>query len=156
MCAIVKHGGNLAGSLAQRVVLHDDDGHACHSQVLLGSGIDGIVLGHVDGTREDVGRHVGNQAHGNVEILANLRTIDSVIGGDVQIVGILGHCPSLGNEGVVGVGRRGHFNYLAEELGFFHGLLGPYACVQVGSLLDEEVIGNHAELERSTATKEDD
>ena len=50
MSAIVEHGRNLAGSTTQLVVLHNDDGNTSHSQVLLSTGIDGVVLLHVNGT----------------------------------------------------------------------------------------------------------
>ena len=102
--AIVEHGGNLAGSLAKSVVLDDDEGDSCHREVLLGTAVDAVVLAHVNGTAHDVGRHVGNDGHVDIKILADFSTVDGVVGGDVQIIDIIGACPSLGDEGVVGVG----------------------------------------------------
>ena len=104
MGAVVEHGGYLAGSLTQCVVLDDGEGHTCHGKVLLRTGIDTIILSHVDRTAEDIGRHVGNHANGHVEFLTYLCTIDGVVGGDVEIIDISGACPILGDKGVVGIG----------------------------------------------------
>ena len=146
MGAIVEHSRNLTGSLTQFLVLHDNDGHTSHSQVLLSTGVDGIILLHVNRTAEDIRRHIGNQRYVHVKILANLSTVDGVVGSDVQIVSISRNTPSFRNEGIVGISRRSYLYYLTKQLSFLHSLLCPNTSVQVGSLLNQEVEGNHAEL----------
>ena len=51
-------------------------------------------------------------------------------------------------------GRRSHFHHFTESLGFLHCLLGPYTCIQIGSLLLQEVVGYHAKFQTCTATEE--
>ena len=79
MCTVIHHSGELTGSLPQHVVLQDDAGHTSHSHVLLSTGIDGRVLAHVDGTTHDVRRHIGNQWHGHIGILAQLCAKNGVV-----------------------------------------------------------------------------
>ena len=73
--AIVKHCGNGTWCLTQCVVLHDDYGNAGHREVLLGTGIDAVVLGNVDRTAEDVRRHVANLPDRQIEVLAALGSV---------------------------------------------------------------------------------
>ena len=52
--AIIEHGRNLARSLAQHIILHDDDGNTSHREVLLSTCIDSGVLGNIYRTAHDV------------------------------------------------------------------------------------------------------
>ena len=153
--AVVEHRGDGAAHLAQTFVLDDDEGHTGHGEVLLSAAVDHGILRHVHGTGEDVARHVGDQGHGRVDVLEDLGAVDGVVAGDVEVVGVSRNGPSLGDVGVSGVGAGSHLDGLAEVLGLGHSLLGPYAGVQIGSLLLEEVVGHHAELQRGTAAEED-
>ena len=155
MCTIVEHSRNLTRSLAQFLVLHNDDSHTSHSKILLSTSIDGIILLNINRTAEDIRRHIGNQGNVYIQIFANLRSIDGIVSSDVQIVSISRNTPSLWNEGIVGVSRRSHLYYLTKQFGLLHSFLSPNTSVQVGSFLNQEVVRNHAELQRSTATKED-
>ena len=74
----------------------------------------------------------------------------------MEVVRIGGYGIVFGDEGVVGVGGRGHFRHFAKQLGFFHCLLGPGACVEVGSLVLQEVVGYHTELQAGAAAEEED
>ena len=73
----------------------------------------------------------------------------------MEVVSVGGHFVILRDEGVVGISRRGHLHYFAKQFGFLHGLLGPYACVEIGSLLFEKVEGHHTELETGTTAYEE-
>ena len=154
MSTIVEHRRNLTRSLAQLLVLHDDDGNTSHREVLLSTGIDSVVLAHVNRTAHEVRRHIGNHRHIDIEILADFSTVDGIVGRDVQIVGISGNSPTLRDEGIVGVSRRSHLYHLTEKLSFLHSLLCPYTSVQVSSLLNQEVERNHTEFQTGATTKE--
>ena len=155
MRAVVEHRGDGAAHVAEEFVLHDDEGDTGHGEVLLRTAVDHAILADINGTGEDVARHVGHEGHGAVEVLADFGTVDGIVGGDVEIVGIGGDFILLRDEGVVGIGRRGYLYDFAEELGLLQGLLGPNAGVEVGGFLLQEVVRNHAELQAGAATHEE-
>ena len=72
----------------------------------------------------------------------------------MEIVRICGNDKVLGDVGIVVRCAAGHFHHLAKELGLLHGLLGPHARIQVGSLLLQEIVGNTAEFRAGTACQE--
>ncbi len=66
MCSVVEHGGYLAGSLAQFFIFHYHDGDTGHGQILLRTGIDGIIFLDVNRSAKDVGRHIGYHGDSHV------------------------------------------------------------------------------------------
>ena len=54
MCAIVEHGWYFAWSLAESVVLDDDESDTSHGEVLLGAAIDALIFADVNRTTHDV------------------------------------------------------------------------------------------------------
>ena len=155
MCLIVEHGGDSTAHLAYQVFFDDAEGHASHGEVLLSAAVDHAVLAHIEGTAEDVRAHVSNHGHGAVVVLQDLRTIDGVVAGDMEVVGIRGDGEVLGDVGEVLVLAGSHLYDLAEELGLLLGLGSPNTSIQVGSLLLKEVVGDHAELQAGTTAEED-
>ena len=59
--------------------------------------VDAVIFAHVDGTREDIRRHIGNQGYGRSYVVTNFGTIDGVVCGNVEIVGIGRDYIILGN-----------------------------------------------------------
>ncbi|CCZ47283.1 unknown [Bacteroides sp. CAG:661] len=72
----------------------------------------------------------------------------------MEIVGICRNCIIFGDISIGRFCRAGHLYRLAKAFGLFHCLLGPNACIQIGSFLFKEIIGNHAELGTGTTTEE--
>ena len=153
--AVVEHRGDVTRHLAECVFLHDDEGETSHGEVLLRTTIDEGILAHIDRTAEDVGRHVGNQRNWRVEVFAQFCTINGVVRSDVQIVCICWNLKVAWDVSEVLVGRRSHFHHLTECLGLLLCLGSPNTRVQVGSLLLQEVVGNHAEFKACTAAEEE-
>src|SRR5574344_43316 len=54
VCTVVEHCWYLTWSLAQLIVLYDDDSNTCHRQILLCTGIDTVVFCYIYGTAEDI------------------------------------------------------------------------------------------------------
>ena len=154
VCLVVEHGGDGTTDLAHDVLLDDDEGDAGHGEVLLGTTVDETVLAHVDGTGEDVGTHISHHRHGAVVVLQDLGAVDGVIRGDVEVIGVRGNGEFLGDVGEVLVLAGSYLHDLAEELCFLLSLGSPDTRVEVGRLLLEEVVGDHAELQACTATEE--
>ena len=91
MRLIVQHGRNIAGYLTQSVILHDDECNTGRSQILLRTTIDTDIFGHVDRTGENIRRHIGHHRNVYVQILFQCRTVDCIVGSDVEIVCISRH-----------------------------------------------------------------
>ena len=115
------------------------------------------------GARFFWGRHICYQLHFAqlaVDLLeflvAQLRSVDGVVGGNVHVISVLRNLVVRGDERVVLVRATGHFHCFAEALGLFECFLGPNTCVQVCSLLLQQIIGQHAELQACAAAKEND
>ena len=153
--AIVEHRGNGAAHLAEQFFFYNHEGNARHREVLLRTAVNQAIFCHVEGTREDVGRHVGHEGHRAIEVAAEFCAVNGIVGRDVEIIRIGGDVVVFGNEGVVSVGGRCHFYHFAEELSLFEGFLGPYAGVEICGFLFEEVEGHHAELRAGTAAEEE-
>ena len=146
MRAIVEHGWDLAWGASQFVVLHDDNGNTSHCQVLLGTSVDAVVLGNVNGTAENIRRHIADKRYGRVYFLADFRSVDGVVGGNVQVVGIRGDVKVLWDISEIGIGRCGNFHNFAVKFSLFHRFLCPYARIKIGSLLNKEVAGHLGKL----------
>ena len=156
VCAVVEHGRDGSAHLAQEVFLNDAEGDACHAEVLLSTAVNHAVLADIDRTGEDVATHVCNHGHRAVEVCENLGAVDGVVRRDMEVVGISRDGEVLGDVGKVPVGTRCHLHHFAEELGLLLRLGSPDAGVQIGSLLLQEVVGHHAELQTCTAAEEYD
>lgn len=155
----VQHGGDSAVHLAQQVLADDGHGYACAADVLLGAAIDNAEVGHVNLTGEEVGAHVGHEEPGlRLRDVVPFRTVDGVVGGNVQVGGVVAHLQVLVDAAVgFGLGVAGHV-HVTEQLGLFAGLVGPHAGQRVvgGGVLVQEVHGEHAEQQGASAAQEHD
>ena len=154
--AVVEHRREVAADLAEGVRLDDGHGHAGRTRVLLRTRVDQFIFAHVHGTAEDVGGHVRDEGHRAVDVLADLRTVNGVVGRDVEIVKVRRNLIALRDIGIVLVRGARHGKGVAQALGFLEGLLGPDAGLQVTRLVLQEVHGSHQELQAGAAAQEDD
>ena len=154
MSAVIQHRGDGAANLAQQLVLDNDECNACHSQVLLCAAVNHAVFAYVDWTREYIRTHVGNQGYGAVEVLENFGAVDCVVGGNMEIVGIRWNFPTAWNVVVGLVCAACHLDCFTKQLCLGHGFLRPYAGIQIGGLLLQEVVWNHAEFQACATTQE--
>ena len=150
------HRRQVAHDAVEHVLADDGEGDTGRSQVLLRTAVDHGVFRNIDRTRQDVGRHVGDQGHRRVDILVVFGTVDRIVRGDVQVVQILGNGETLRDVGEVAVLGRSQNLHFAVTLGLLDGLLRPYARIHVAGLLAEEV-GSHLieEGARTAADVED-
>ena len=79
VCTVVEHCRNLTRSLTQAFILYDDEGNTSHSEVLLSTCIDTVVLSNVDRTAEDIRRHIADKSYRHFRLLADFSTINSII-----------------------------------------------------------------------------
>src|SRR6266567_4569723 len=84
-----KRGETLVGALGE-IPANDDNGDAGRAEVFLRAGKDQAVLVDVDGTRSDVGRHVGDERHvagfwAGFRRRSPLRAFDGVVGADMDV-----------------------------------------------------------------------
>ena len=118
--------------------------------------VDHGVFRHVDRTREDVRRHVGDQRHRRGQILVVFRTVDRIVRGDMYVVQILGNGESLGDVGEVAVLGRGQHLDFAVTFGLLDGLLRPDARIHITGLLAQKVRRNLIEIGTRTSAQIDD
>ena len=156
MGLVVEHGGDVTGHTAQGTLTDDGEDDAGRAHVLLGAAVDEVIFAHVHRTGHDVGGHVGDQRAGAVDVLVDLRSVNGVVGGDVEIVQVGRDFESLGDVGVVLVLGAGDGIGLADALGLYEGFVGPDAGVQIGGLLLQVVHGYIEELQGGTAAEEHD
>ncbi len=89
-------------------------------------------------------------------LISDLRAVDGVVGGDVEVVQVCGNLKSLGNIAVVLVLGAGDGIGLSDALGLYEGLVSPYTGVQISGLLLQIIHGHIEELQGSTASQEHD
>src|SRR5205814_1064847 len=111
------------------VLVDDGQAHARGTQVLLGAGVDQVKLGDINGTRQDLRRHVRDERYlaGVRKPLVVLGPEDRVVGADVDVTRVR---VELGGGVVRDVGKvlifaRRDDVALGDALGFFDRLLGP-------------------------------
>ena len=153
---VVEHGGQVARYAAQGLLADNGEDDAGRAHVLLGAAIDKVILAHVYRAGHDVRRHIGNERAGAVHVRLDFRAVNGVVGGDVQVVQVCGDLEALGNIGIVLVLGAGDGIGLANTLGLYEGLVGPYAGVQVGRFLLQVIHGHVQELQRCAAAQEHD
>ena len=155
MGLVVEHRREVAGHLAEDVLADDGEDHAGGAHVLLRAAVDEGVLRNVDRTAHDVGRHVGHEVHRAVHVVFDLRAVDRVVRGDVEVVEVFRDLVALRDVAVGLVGRGSDADRVADALGFLERLLGPDTRLQVARLVLEEVHRDIEELERCAAAQED-
>ena len=129
MDIVLHHRGDDAVviDVTDGITAYDDEGHPCRSDVLLSTTIDEVVLREVNFTREDIRRHIPYETNLHVWIVAQLGTIDGVVGRDVEVVDIGGDFvlqPRLWIPDVVIV-LRGEGDDFTESLSFLSSLVCP-------------------------------
>ncbi len=145
-----RHRRQVADDAVEHVLTDDGEDRARRRQILLGAAVDHRVFRYVDRTRQDVRRHVGNQRYRRIDVLVVLRAVDRIVGGDVQVIEILGNREPFGYIGEVAVLRGGQHLDLAVTLRLLDRLLRPYARIDVTGLPTEEV-GSHLVKHRAGA-----
>ena len=92
MDIVLQHRGDDAVviDVTDGITAYDDEGHPCRSDVLLSTTIDEVVLRYVDRTREDIRRHIPYETNLHVWVIAQLSTVNRVVGRDVEVVDIGG------------------------------------------------------------------
>ncbi len=153
MSAIVKHSRDSTINLAEYILLNDHESRTCRAEILLRSGIDKIIFGDINRTRENIARHIGYKAHGDIRVLAELCAIDSVISSNVEIVKIRRHLIPARIEVIVGLLGRSKHLYIAEKPSLLDSIGCPCAGVKVASLGAEKVHRSHTELQAGTTAK---
>ena len=155
----VEHGRDGAVHLAEQVPADDGPGHACAADVLLCSTVNHAEVRYVDLAGEEVGAHIGHEEAGlRLREALPFRAVDSIVGGNVEVAGVVGKVQVLFDAAVgFGLGIASHV-YVAEQLGFLAGLVGPHAGKSVvsRSVLVQEVHREHAEQERTSTAEEHD
>ena len=96
MRLIVQHGRDIAGYLTQRVILHDDECNTGRSQILLRTTIDNRYIWITSMGREKISEDISATMNVYVQILFQFRTVDCIVGSDVEIVCISRHCIAFG------------------------------------------------------------
>ena len=159
---VLEHGGGDVQRVADEVLAHDDDGHACRGHVLLGTGQDEPVAGHVGGLGEDAGGHVRHQGHlAGVGQGGEAGAVDGVVLADIEVIGVgpeRGLVP-VGDVGVAVLAGGGHHLDVAVALGFLDGQVGEVAGVDVVGLAalvgGEQVQGHLGKLHGGAALQEE-
>ena len=152
----VQHLRADGACVAQQILAHDYQRHACGADVLLRARVDHAEAADVVDLGEDVGGHVGHQRH-----VARLRKAciagaeDGVVGGDVDVlrVGIEVRLRQIGNAAVVLLPGGGCAAHAAVLLRLVHGDVGEVATVDVvrAAVFAQQVHGNRRELARRAA-----
>jgi len=156
-----EHGGQAGAAFIEDVVTDDDDGDAGGSEVFLGAGVDDAEGCGVEGAREDVAGHIGDEGYvAGVGEGAELGAEDGVVGGEVAVGGVGVEVELVlggdGAEDAVLFGGGGDSG-VGDDFGFFDGFFAPGAGdYVVGGLVGgEEVHGGQCELEAGTALEEE-
>ena len=129
MRVVLQHRGDdaVVFDVTDSITAYDDEGDTSRSDVLLSTTIDEVVLRYIDRAGEDVRRHIPYEANLYIGIVAELRTVDRVVGRDVEVVNVIGDLvlfPWLGVPDVV-VFLRGEGDDLTEGLSFLSSLVCP-------------------------------
>ena len=129
MRVVLQHRGDdaVVFDVTDSITAYDDEGNTSRSDVLLSTTIDEVVLRYIDRAGEDVRRHIPYETDLYIGIVAELRTIDRVVGRDVEVVHVIGYFvlfPWLGVPDVVVI-LRGEGDDLTEGLSFLSSLICP-------------------------------
>ena len=150
--------GKLA--FGDQILADGCDHQAGRADVLLDAAVDHGIVVDVHRSGQEIGGDVRDQRKAlGVGQLVILGTENGVVLADVEILGILRELQiaavrDIGEVLVFTGGRNANFS---ELLGFFNGLLGPAAGVDIdtGTAL-LEVHGDHGEIQMGTAVQEKD
>ena len=153
-----QHCGDARQVIGDEVAAHDDDLNACGPHVLLDAGVDQSEARHVDGFREEHRGLVGDEDVAlGVGELRVARAIDGVVLADVDEARVVanGEVGNVGDVGELLIFRRCEDLGVAEDLGFFVGLICPVAGDDVvGLFVRREVQEHRGEDERVAALEE--
>ena len=152
--SVIDHRLQRTLRAADQILADDDERHAGRTYVLLRTAVDHTVLLHIDRTAHDIRRHIGNERDRRIDILVDLRTVDGVVGRNVEIIRIGRDFVTFRNIGIVLILGRSDDLHFAVELSLLSSLLRPNTGLEVGSFLFQQVRRNLEELSRSTAAQE--
>ena len=155
---VLEHRRQRLGGAFEQVLADDDQRDARGTEVLLRAGVDEAELGDVEGPREDVAGHVGDERGRRVREERHLGARDRLVGGHVHVGGVL----AVRQRREVRHVRRDFLGGVGEDvdradlLGFLDGLVGPGAGVDVvgGAAGGEQVQRDLRELEGGAALQE--
>ena len=154
MCTIIYHCGQFAGSFTKHIVFNNNHGNAGHGHILLGASINSRIFRHVYRAAHNIWTHIRDKWNVYIEVLAVFRSINRIVGGNVQIINVSRNLKILRIVGVTCICRRGDFYNFTKKFCFFLCLLCPCSSVHISCFLEQEVGWNLHELQRSAASKE--
>ena len=123
MCTVVKHRGDVAAYLAESVLVDDGECQAGRTYVLLRTTVDEGILAYIHRAAEDIRRHIRDQGNRAVDVVPDLRAVDSVVRGDMEIIYVSGDFEAFGDiaESLVGAGCESIG--VTQTFGFLEGFL---------------------------------
>ena len=139
--------------MAESVFAYNGNCNTGGGKVLLCACIDDIVLGNVYGTRENIGRHIGNQRYFHIGIVTHFGSEDGIVGRDMEIIGVFGYGVVFGNISEIGFFRRGNDIDFTEEFGLFDGIYCPCSRFEISRFLFQQVERHHTELQAGSAAE---
>ena len=157
---VAQHGRNRRRATGRQVFADDDDSRSGRTDVLLGTGEDDTEFIDVERTGHEIAGHIRDERDiarfGEIRIFG---TVDRVVAADMDIGQILVDLPvfdAFDLRELFGLAVVDQIDFVAEDLHFLHGLVGPFACVADADLLagDGDVHRNHRELETRAALQE--
>ena len=154
MYAIIKHCRDIPAYFAETILTDDGECHASRAGILLRATVNQRILTHINAAAEDIGRHICNERNGAVNILLDFRTVDGIVGGNMQVVKIRGDFESLGDIAVVLVLGAGDCIGIAQALGLLEGLVRPHAGIEICSFFLKVVHCYIQELHAGSAAEE--
>ena len=124
MQPVVHDARYLARYLAEHAFAYGHHGGARRAHVLLNAGVYQGIAVKIHLTAQDVGAHICDQGNVRFRGFLPLRTINGIVGGDVQVSGLLGYRELLGDVIVIAVFGAGGNIYITELFGFLDGFVG--------------------------------
>jgi len=151
---VAQHGGNGTTYLTQCIFANDSEGNTSRGQVFLGTGKNQDVIRKVNGTRKNIGRHVGDDGQTHMQVFVQFRTKNGIVGAIVEIIGILRHFVVLGNIGII-VSLGGSDNiHFTKKFTFLDGIACPCTGIKKRGFFLHKVIRSHAELHAGATAQE--
>ena len=154
MGLIVQHSRNIAWYLAQSIILHNNESNTGRSQILLCTAVNADIFRNINRTRENIRWHIGNHRNRRVQILMKLRTINCIIGGDMEVIRIGRNSIIFRDIRIRCFRRRCHFYDFAKRFRFLYCFLRPNTGIKISSFLFKEVERHHTEFQAGATTQE--
>ena len=129
--SVIDHGLKFPVHFAEQILTHNNECNTGRTHIFLSATINQRVFAYINRARHDIRRHIGHQRNRAVDIFVNFRSVNGVVGGDVEIIGICGNGVTFWYVGVIFIFGRGNNFYFTVKFCFLDGFLCPYACLQI-------------------------